>query len=45
MGKKKKKKNPYLTIRREWTRNPTTKIKTSDKIYIRKKKVKEDECT
>lgn len=30
-------------IRRIWTRDPTTKIVPSKKIYNRKKKVKEDE--
>jgi hypothetical protein len=37
----KKKKNPYTTVRRKWERKPMTKIKTSDKIYSRKKKKEE----
>lgn len=39
--KKKKKKNPYLTVRNTWTRKPLTHIKESDKLYNRQKAKKD----
>jgi hypothetical protein len=35
---KKKKKNPYLTIRRKWDRKPETQVLPNKKKYKRKKK-------